>query len=202
MSDINPESGIRAYLQDIDTTAGVTPEAGYLRVTLCGFGFVIPRILGVGVLANAGVPQTIGPQVGTTPLQMPLWGNDSITPAETFYEVAVLDENRNVIQAGNYILNNIPGGGYWDLSVLEPIIPPYGFGLGALAYIACGATGSPTVWQVPGKLIALAYNGILLPQNVPGPPPLSYLYDPIAHTITLNFTPSPGDRIDALAVVE
>src|SRR6516164_6277086 len=88
-------------------------ENGYLRITLCGFGQVMPSVPGTAMLADAGVPQTVGPGGSSSPLTQLLWGNDVISPANTFYEVAVLDQARNVIQCGNYQFN---GSGTIDLS--------------------------------------------------------------------------------------
>jgi hypothetical protein len=77
---------------------------GYLRITLCGFGPVLPSVPTVCMLANAGVPQFLGPASSFSQL---LWGNDVIAPVNTFYEVAMLDTNKNVIQAGIYSLDRI-----------------------------------------------------------------------------------------------
>lgn len=97
-------------------------ENGFLRITLCGYGMVTPAIVGLGMLADAGIPQFVGPQVdAVTPITVTLPRNDYITPAGTFYEIAVLDQNKNVIQTENY---QFSGPGPYDLSTLSPTTPP------------------------------------------------------------------------------
>jgi hypothetical protein len=146
------------------------------------------------MIADAGIPQLVGPQVdATTPLSQQLWGNDVIAPAGTFYEITVLDENENPIQSGNYVLT---GAGEFDLSSLTQILPPYGFSLSALQYLPCSGSGSN--YTAPGKsVIAVTYNGILLVRGA-SLPTLSYTATGTA--IILNFATQPGDRIDAFVV--
>jgi hypothetical protein len=104
------------------TILGEGVEHGYLRITLCGYGMVTPAIATVGMLADAGIPQLLGPQTdAVTPLLITLPRNNVITPAGTFYEIAVLDQNQNVIQTENYQFN---GPGPFDLSTSSPVTPP------------------------------------------------------------------------------
>lgn len=177
---------ITAQLESILATAA---EGGYLRITLCGYGPVCPSVSGVGFLADAGVPQLVGPQ-GTSALSVNLYGNDVIHPASTFYEIAVLDANKDVVQANNY---NLTGSGTFDLSTLTPIVPPFGFLLTALHYMICSGAiiGGNQTFTAPGNVIAATYNGIIMNSSqctISG------------NVVTVNFNPELGDRIDAFCV--
>lgn len=176
---------------NLATILAGTLEKGYLRVTLCGYGPQCPAAAG-HMLADAGVPQLVGPQTDAgTPLSINLYGNDVITPVNTFYEVAVLDENQDVVQANNYTLT---GSGSQDLSGLTPIIPPYSFPIAALKYL--GTTGSVIggnrIFTAPGTVIAATYNGVMLAPDK---------YTVSGSVITLGFDPELGDRIDAFCIV-
>jgi hypothetical protein len=172
---------------------------GYLRITLCGFGIIPPRVAGVGMIADAGIPQIVGPQVGADPIEQALYGNDVIHPEGTFYEVTILDQNKNAIQSGNYIFT---GSGTIPICTIDPIVPPYGAPLSSLVYVPCASTVDPTIWTPPSSPkipIAVAYNGVLMPEGA-SLPTLSYTNTP-AGRITLNFTPLTGERIDALCAI-
>jgi hypothetical protein len=177
------------------------PVGGYLRITLCGFGPVVPfwKPGPAGMLANAGVPQTYGPQVGSTPLLVTLWTNTSITPDGTFYEIAVEDASRNVIQCGNYQFST--SGVTVDLSTAVQIVSPYGFPLSSLKFAPCTGTIPGiigTVYTAPGSpVLAVAYNGIFL-RGGQSLPTLSYTV--VGTSITLNFATQAGDRIDAFCI--
>lgn len=188
---LTPQITLTANLESI---VGAAAVGGYLRVTLCGYGPQPPAVPGTCMLANAGVPQLVGPQIDSTPISVELFGNDVITPANTFYEVSVLDQNQDVIQSAIYQFN---GSGTTDLADAQPILPPYGYDLGDLQYLEC--TGSGSNFVAPGRVIAPAYNGILLPLGL-ALPTLSYTLATDQVTITLNFSTEMGDRIDALCV--
>jgi len=178
---------VTAMLESILASA---TEAGYLRITLCGYGSVCPSVRGVGMLADAGVPQYEGPQ-GSSALTANLYGNDVISPAGTFYEIAVLDANRDVIQANNYTLK---GTGTFDLTTLVPIVPPYGFLMQFLHYATCTGSlvGGNQTFTAPGTIIAASLNGLLLDPSQ---------YTISGNTITLtNINPVVGDRVDAFCV--
>jgi hypothetical protein len=153
-------------------------------------------VTGTAMLADAAVPQTIGPQMGSTPLSQVLFGNDVITPAHTFYEIAILDQNRNVIQAGIYQFANAVGD--VDLSSVSQILPPYGFYLGNLVSAQCDGDIPGETYVSPGPIVALFYNGILLPRGAAAPR-LSYTAS--GNTAILNFSTQPLDRIDSLCVL-
>lgn len=161
-------------------------SAGYLEITLCGFGPQLPVIPSTDyVLADAGIPLLVGP--GPNIAQV-LWGNDQISPTSTFYCIAVLDAKKNVIQAANYTLTGTAG----NLSTLVPMIPPYGFPLGDLVYEPCNGSVPGTVYTAAGPIIALTYNGVVLPEGASSG--LTWTQGP-SDTATLNFTTQPGDLI-------
>jgi hypothetical protein len=148
------------------------------------------------MLADAGIPQYIGPQVGTTPLSVVLGLNFELTPPTTFYEIAVLDQNKNVIQCGNYIFNTT---GIIDLINATQIIPPYNIPLSGLRYAKCTGAIPGNTYTAPGTVIAATYNGIMLVPNQPLP---QKSYTATGAVIVLNFNTVSGDRgIDALCVV-
>jgi hypothetical protein len=183
---------------NLDTIIGGAATGGYLRVTLCGYGARAPAVPGTCMLADAGVPQLVGPQVGSAPLSVVLFGNDVITPANTFYEISVLDSNKDVVQSGNY---QFTGTAIFDLSTVFPILPPYGFPLAMLAYQPCTLGSNNHSFTAPGPVIAPAYNGVLLPEGASSPT-LSYTLDSTGTEITLNFDIDPSwERIDAFCLV-
>jgi hypothetical protein len=187
--------GMMTLSANLMSILGEGAEAGYLRITLCGFGPVIPSVPGTGMLADAGIPQLIGPQVGSTALLVNLLGNAVINPANTFYEISVLDANQNVIQSANYILS---GSGTQDLSQLIPLTPPgAGYQPGGLVYAPCTGVVPGTVYTASGPVIAVSYNGIFLRAGQALP---ALSYTAAGEVITLNFTTQIGDRIDAICL--
>ena len=185
MPPLTPQITLTANLESINSGAEL---GGYLRITLCGYGPQLPAVPGTCMLADAGVPQIIGPQVGSTPISVELFGNDVIQPANTVYEISVLDQNKDVIQSGLY---SFTGTQTVDLSQAAQIVQPYGFPLGGLAYLACSGSIPGTVFVAPGPVIAVTYNGVMLRQT---------LYTVAGNIITLLFTPEAGDRIDAFCI--
>lgn len=165
-----PPITLNAHLETILATAD---EAGYLQIALCNFGLIPPCIPGVAMLANAGIPQTFGPQ-GGSPLSVQLWGNDVITPAGTFYSIAVLDGRKNIVQGGCYELT---GAGPYDLSNLAPILPvPYSYpgpyvlnpaASGPLV-LSTGGWSGPIVFDVTlvGNVTSVAVLGLIRGQFV------------------------------------
>lgn len=180
---------------NLESILGGTALAGYLRITLCGFGPVIPTVPGVGVIADAGIPRLVGPQEGSTEISQLLWGNDVIVPSGTFYEVAVLDDSKNVIQCGMY---EFTGSGTIDLSEATQIVPPYGFLLSSLQYQPCAGPTPGNTYTAPGTILAVSYNGLFMRAGQ-SLPVFSYTVSS-GNVITLNFTTQAGDRIDALCI--
>jgi hypothetical protein len=102
----------------LQTIFGADDAGGKIRITLCGFGQTLPLITGTSMLARLQVTTVVG-SAGT--FSTLLWGNYQITPANTFYEIAILDDKNNVVQSGMY---QFQAGGTFDLSNLTQIYPP------------------------------------------------------------------------------
>lgn len=69
--------------------------------------------------------------------------------------------------------------------------------LEALRFKPCTGQIPGRAFTAPGRVIAVTYNGVLLPRGLAAP---KLSYTATAGAITLNFKPDPGDRIDALCV--
>lgn len=91
---------------------------GSLIITLCGYGQSLPRIAGTSMIAATKMSFALA---NGTNAGIKLWGNDQITPANTFYSVQVLDANRNIVQAGIYQFNS---GAAIDLSTAAQVTQP------------------------------------------------------------------------------
>jgi hypothetical protein len=141
-----PAITLTATLQDLsgnDVGSAASPAA--LRISLCGYQNEIPRIIGTSVLARVG-PIFVETTSGS--ISIPVWGNDVIVPAGTFYDIALLDQDGNVVQSGLYELT---GSGTKDLSTLPPIVPivtePPFAGMQDYSFVA-SSTG--TTFNLPG----------------------------------------------------
>jgi hypothetical protein len=182
-----PQITLTANLESI--LAGAE-TSGWLQITLCGFGPVMPSVPGTGMLADAGIPQLAGPQVGSTPISQLLYGNDVISPAGTFYSVAVMDSQQNVVQTGNYIFS---GSGSQDLSNAIQIVPPYGYLPGFLSVQRLDGDVPGTVYTAPGPIVAVFYNGALMRPTID--------YTLAGNVVTLRFSTEVLDNVYALCIV-
>lgn len=181
-----------AFTLTADLKSILGPDnAGYLEITLCGFGPQLPSIAGSYMLADAGVPQLVGPGPAISQV---LWGNDQITPGSTFYSIAVMDGKKNIVQAANYRLTGSGG----DLSTLAPILAPYGFPLGDLSYQPCAGPVPGSVYHAPGPIIAVTYNGVILPEEAATG--LTW-FRGSGNSVNLNFTTQAGDLIQAFVIL-
>jgi hypothetical protein len=114
-----PSITLTATLQDVTgATVGSAANPSKLCIALCGFGAYLPRVGGTSLIARVG-PIYLESTTGT--FSTALWGNDAITPAGTYYTIALLDGQGNVVQSGAYQLT---GAGTFDLSSLLPITTP------------------------------------------------------------------------------
>lgn len=110
---------LAATAEDIFGVAvGSVANPAKLRIALAGFGPALPRIAGTAIIAKPG-PIYVESTNGT--FSTVIIGNDVITPAGTYYEIALLDGRNNVLQAAAYQLT---GSGSQDLSNLIPLINP------------------------------------------------------------------------------
>ena len=185
-----PNITLTATLDDlVGNPAGSTANPAKLRIALCGYGPVLPHIVGTANLARPGPYSFFDTGTG---ISTKLWGNDQITPAGTLYEIAVLDGNDNVVQCGAYRF--IGGPLTVDLSNAMQIVPPYGYPISGISYAACTGAVPGTAYASPGLVIAVTYNGVFLRPSVD--------YTVAGGTsITLNFVTQTGDMIYALCVV-
>jgi len=118
---LTPQITLTATLNDFSgNQIGTAASPAYLRIALCGFGQYLPRIPGTTMVAKiASWPYDL-PYQGAQ-ISVPLWGNDVISPAGTYYAISILDGAKNVIQSGGYVLT---GTQTVDLSNLSPSFPP------------------------------------------------------------------------------
>jgi len=86
-----------------------------IKVTLAGYDNTLPEIPGYYLLGE--VSEDIQANADGL-VNASLWGNDVITPLNTFYLIQVYDGQGNCIAAGEYRLK---GGGTQDLSTLAPL---------------------------------------------------------------------------------
>src|ERR1700744_5624905 len=93
-----PAITLTATLQD---ASGNIDTGAKLRITLAGFGGIVPKVNNVSMLAQIRQEALQG---GSGPLSLLLYGNDVITPGPsiTFYCIEVIDSKRNIVQSGNY----------------------------------------------------------------------------------------------------
>lgn len=118
---LTPQITLTANLLDYSgNQIGSIGSPAYLRIALCGFGAVPPSVAATGMLGKiASWPQDL-PYTGSL-LTVKLFGNDVITPGNTFYSISILDAGRNVIQSAAY---QFSGTGTFDLSSLTPMTFP------------------------------------------------------------------------------
>jgi hypothetical protein len=123
---VSPQITLNITLLDYSGAAiGSVASPAYVRIALCGYDPYLPAVPGTGFTGKvASWPGDI-PYTGN-PIVVLLWGNDVITPANTYYSISILDSKRNVIQSAPY---QFVGTGTYDLSTVTPytfppIVPP------------------------------------------------------------------------------
>ena len=178
-----PNITLTATLDDLTgAAAGSTANPAKLRITLCGFGPVLPRITGTAMLARTGpfAVYSTGAVIST-----PIWGNDQITPSGTVYSIEVLDGEDNVVQCGAYVLT---GTGAQDLSSLVQVLPQAGPQMFSMVRNRLTGTVPGNVFTVPTpvwgtSVLSVDYKGLLQrPPTDPAPD-----YSLAGQTITMNF---------------
>lgn len=116
---LTPQITLNITLDDISgNPIGTTANPAYVRVMLCNYGPYLPRVPATALIGSIDTQFNI-PYFGQAKT-LKLWGNDVIIPAGTYYTIAILDGDKNVIQAGAYVFT---GMGTFDLSSLSPVFP-------------------------------------------------------------------------------
>jgi hypothetical protein len=115
-----PQITLNVNLLDLfGAQLGSVSQPAYIRIALCAAGQYLPAIPGTGMAGRIATwPEDI-PYLGVAQA-IKLWGNDVITPPNTYYMISILDNKRNVIQAVPY---QFTGTTTYDLSTASP----YGF---------------------------------------------------------------------------
>ena len=189
-----PNITLTATLESLNGgPAGSTADPAKLRITLCGYGPVLPRIAGTAMLAQVGPTDILS---SGSPISTLLWGNDQITPSGTYYTIEILDGEDNVVQAGAYQFTGGPAA--VDLSNATPILPGQPASLPNLVFKPWTGVVPGTAYTAPGQVILVTYNGIPLQPGLSSPY-LSYTVSG-GTAITLNFTTQLGDKIYALCI--
>lgn len=180
-----PQITLTATLDDLTgAAAGSTANPSRLRIMLCGFGLTLPQIVGTSTLAKIVMDQlSTGGEI-----TVELWGNDQITPPDTFYAITVIDGLGNVVQCGAY---RFTGTQTIDLSDAEQTTPT-----NSLAYSPCSGAVPGNTYTAPGQILVLFYNGVA---QRPG---IDYTLSNGGMTANLTFMTQAGDTINALCAVE
>jgi hypothetical protein len=143
---------------------------------------VLPAVPGTSNIALVGPKEYFSTGAA---ISIPLWGNDAIAPAGTYYEIAVIDGQQNVVQCGAY---RFTGTETIDLSQALQLLT-------GVTYLTAAVPNG----AFPGSSYSLP-----LPfQNAAGDPLLYYgglLQDPqwfeiAANFLSLNFETAAGDSM-------
>jgi hypothetical protein len=190
-----PNIVLTATLDDLTgAAAGSTANPAKLRIALCGYGPVLPKIAGTAMLAKTGPFTVYSSGAG---ISTPLWGNDQITPGNTFYTIELLDGEDNVVQCGAYALTGV---GTQDLSNAVPIIPQGGPQMFNIVCNKLNGNVPGTVFTIPtpmwGSILLLLYRGAGLRPPTDANPD----YTVNGQTVTTNFTATAGGELYALYV--
>jgi hypothetical protein len=94
--------------------------AGQVTVQLCGYGAMVPRANGVALFGNVSTLPTDIPVGDTGIFNFEVTGNDEISPAGTYYTVAIADANGDVVQVNAY---QFLGTQSYDLNLIDPFDP-------------------------------------------------------------------------------
>jgi hypothetical protein len=105
-----PTITIRGTLENLIGTA----DAGSVRFELVNYGSDVPRIVGTCIIGQ--VEQTVQAD-GTGAFSIVLWGNDVITPANTYYNVRISNSAGAELVVVPYQFSGVGG---FDLSTLQP----------------------------------------------------------------------------------
>jgi hypothetical protein len=87
---------------------------GYVIATLINFGNNVPRVSGTGLIVNPSSSTGL-----SSNFSLSLWGNDVITPSNTYYQISFYGTNKLLIAADVY---QFTSGGTYDLSATSPVV--------------------------------------------------------------------------------
>lgn len=118
---LTPQITLTCTPQDLSgERVGSVANPSKVIISLCNWGPYLPCIPGTSNIIKTG-PQTYPFDDTEDILTITLWGNDVISPANTFYEITLVDDRGNVVQSGLYQFN---GTLTIDLSDASQILPP------------------------------------------------------------------------------
>lgn len=182
---VTPQITLTATLQDVSgASAGTTASPAVLRIALCGFGLVLPCIVGTSSLAQVGPEDFYDEGEGVS---VTLWGNDVINPLGTYYAITLLDGDGNILQTGAY---QFQGTQTIDLSSAPQIVPS-----NSIAYLPSTGAVPGTTYVVEGVVVMALYNGNALR------PGTDYTLSNGGRQINLTFSTQADDNISALCTV-
>jgi hypothetical protein len=102
---------------NVKNVFGANAAVTSVSFRLCGFTGV-PVVSGTGVVVDTSPDPA---SVSSGSFSISLYGNDSISPSNTFYTVQFLDSYGNPLQTASY---QFTGTGSVDISTLTPYNPP------------------------------------------------------------------------------
>jgi hypothetical protein len=189
LTSLTPQITLTATLQDVSgNAAGNAASPAVLRIALCGFGLVLPCIVGTSNIAQPG-PEDFYDTGGG--IDIKLWGNDVINPLGTYYAITILDGDGNILQCGSY---QFTGTQTIDLSSAPQIVPT-----NSILYAGCSGAVPGRTYTAPGVVVMALYNGNTLR------PGIDYSLSNGGTQINLTFTTQAGedwqDNISALCTV-
>ena len=189
---LTPQITLTASFTDLTGTAlGSSTAPCRMRIDLCGYGQTVPVVAGTSVLAQTEMEITST----NGSFSFKLWGNDVITPSNTFYQITVMDSQSRVIQSGIY---QFTGTSTIDLSSAAQITnpsfsPPLTREVG-FEYQATSAVSSFNLPSTPaaGTVVKLWWQGIF--QGFSN----GRNFSVSGATVNLQFTLQSGEYVDVL----
>lgn len=189
---VTPQITLTASFTDLTGTAlGSSTAPSKMRIDLCGFGQTIPVVAGTSVLAQTEMEIT---SVNGA-FSVKLWGNDVITPSNTFYQITVMDAQARVIQSGIYQFTGTQtvdlssAGQITNPSFSPPLTREVGYEFLAISTVTSFALPSS---PAPGTKVKLWWQGLFQGYNG------GRNFSVSGATVNLNFSIQSGDYVDVL----
>jgi hypothetical protein len=112
---LSPTIDVTITLNDLQgNQPGSVGNPAFVEIALANFGPTLPRVPGTAILGKVGPWSQRIPYEGA-PITVTLWGNDVITPANTYYVITIFDDKNNILQSAAYVFT---GALTADLSTL------------------------------------------------------------------------------------